>query len=121
MKITNCRFCNQILPSEPLLKLPDSPLANEFLSEPKPQEVFPIQLTSCNNCHLYQLNYSVDANRLFNENYAFVSGTSKQNQDYFRKYAEDMISRFKLKAGDFIVEIASNDGTLLKNRHSGHF
>lgn len=113
MKITNCRFCDQLLP-EALLKLPNTPLANELLSKPGPQETFPLQLTSCGNCSLYQLNYSVEAERLFNKDYVFVSGTSLANQKYFRKYAEDIISRFQLKPGDFVVEIASNDGTLLK-------
>lgn len=113
MKIINCRFCNDILP-EAIFKLPDTPLANEFLSQPIEQDKFSLQLTSCNNCHLYQLNESVDADRLFNKDYAFVSGTSPSNQQYFRKYAEDLIERFKLQQGDFVVEIASNDGTMLR-------
>ncbi len=113
MKITNCRFCDHILP-EAIFKLPDTPLANEFLSEPTTQDTFPLQLASCNSCHLYQLTHSVNAERLFNKDYTFVSGTSPSNQQYFRKYAEDLIDRFKLKSGDFVVEIASNDGTMLR-------
>lgn len=113
MKITNCRFCDHILPKA-IFKLPDTPLANEFLPEKIEQDKFPLQLTSCNSCHLYQLTDSVDADRLFNKDYTFVSGTSPTNQKYFRKYAEDLIDRFQLKSGDFVVEIASNDGTMLR-------
>lgn len=112
MKITNCRLCDQILP-EPLLSLLDTPLANEFLAHMGGQETFPLQLTSCSNCHHYQLNYSVDPERLF-RNYVFVSGTSPVNVQYFQDYAKDAVERFKLVPGDLVVEIASNDGTLSK-------
>jgi SAM-dependent methyltransferase len=112
MQTLSCRLCGQLLPA-PLLKLPDTPLANEFFKKPLPQETFPLQLTSCSSCNHYQLNHSVDAERLFKE-YIFVTGTSPVNVKYFQKYARDCVKRFNLKPGDFVLEIASNDGTLLK-------
>jgi hypothetical protein len=112
MKVFNCRLCKAPL-SEILLKLPDSPLANEFVSEPIKQDLFSLELCSCTNCHHYQLTESVDGERLF-RNYSFVSGTSKVNVAHFTKLAEDTVKRFFLKPGDFVVEIASNDGTLLQ-------
>jgi hypothetical protein len=112
MKVFNCRLCKAPL-SEILLKLPDSPLANEFVSEPIKQDLFSLELCSCTNCHHYQLTESVDGERLF-RNYSFVSGTSKVNVAHFTKLAENTVKRFFLKPGDFVVEIASNDGTLLQ-------
>jgi hypothetical protein len=112
MKVFNCRLCKAPL-SEILLKLPDSPLANEFVSEPIKQDLFSLELCSCTNCHHYQLTESVDGEKLF-RNYSFVSGTSKVNVAHFTKLAENTVKRFFLKPGDFVVEIASNDGTLLQ-------
>lgn len=113
MYITQCRLCNSVLSSEPLLKLPDTPLANNFLSELVYQESFPLQLVSCNNCHHYQLNYNVPPEKLFRQ-YSFVSGTSPQNVAYFKEYAAYIVKRFNLQKGDLVLEIASNDGTLLQ-------
>ena len=51
---------------------------------------------------------------MFNENYPFFSGSSSQMKDHFRLYSEDlkkMFSKTKVK----IIEIGSNDGTMLKN------
>jgi len=112
MKTTKCRLCGSQL-SEPLLKLPDSPLANEFVKKSVKQELFSLELCSCTKCHHYQLSESVDGSRLF-KNYAFVSGTSKVNVAHFTKLAKDSVKRFGLVPGDFVVEIASNDGTLLQ-------
>lgn len=112
MKIYNCRLCKNKL-GDPLLKLPPTALANEFVTTTELQDIFPLELCSCDNCFHYQLNETVDPNRLFKD-YAFVSGTSKVNAAHFTKLAVDTVTRFNLKPGDFIVEIASNDGTLLK-------
>lgn len=112
MKVTQCRLCGGDL-TAPLLKLPDSPLANEFVSEPIEQDLFSLELCSCTKCHHYQLSESVSGERLFKQ-YSFVSGTSKVNVAHFAKLAEDSIKRFDLKPGDFVVEIASNDATLLQ-------
>jgi hypothetical protein len=113
MKQEKCRLCSSKLP-DPILLLPDTPIANEFLYKKSNQEKFPLQLASCDECHHYQLNYSVPANRLFNKDYVFVTGTSPVNVKYFEKYAQDIVNKFDLKPGDFVFEIAANDGTLLK-------
>jgi len=112
MIVTKCRLCSGQL-SDPLLVLPPTPLANEFVSEPIQQDLFSLELVSCNECHHYQLTESISGERLFKQ-YAFVSGTSKVNVAHFTKLAEDTVAKFNLKPGDFVVEIASNDGTLLQ-------
>lgn len=112
MKTLNCRLCGTVL-GEPLLKLPSTALANEFVTSTDPQDLFPLELCSCDNCFHYQLNETVDPDRLFKD-YAFVSGTSKVNVAHFTKLATDTAARFGLHPGDLVVEIASNDGTLLK-------
>lgn len=113
MKTQNCRLCATKLIA-PLFSLPNTPLANEFSKNKQLQETFPLKLVSCTNCHHYQLNYSIEADRLFNEDYVFVTGTSVVNVKYFTDYAAEAVKRFNLKEGDLVVEVASNDGTLLQ-------
>jgi SAM-dependent methyltransferase len=49
------------------------------------------------------------------KNYYYVAGTSPVNVEHFRKYAVDMVKYFDLKPGNKVLDIASNDGTLLKH------
>lgn len=113
METKQCRLCDYKLP-EPILQLPSTPIANQFLKNKDDQQLLPLKLVSCTNCHHYQLNYSVSCSELFNDSYVFVTGTSPVNVKYFEDYAKEMVQRFKLEPGDFVFEIAANDGTLLK-------
>lgn len=112
MKIDKCRLCKGKL-SEPKIKFPATPLANEFLKTPEPQEMFPLEICVCESCEHYQLNESVNPERLF-RNYLFVAGTSAVNVEHFRQYAIHMVEMFNLQPGDKVLDIASNDGVLLK-------
>lgn len=107
----NCRLCLAPLES-PILSLGNTALANEFLSDGKEQDTFPLDICQCFECGHYQLSESVDPERLF-RHYLYVAGTSVVNVQHFRDYAEDSVKRFNLKPGDLVVDIASNDGTLL--------
>jgi hypothetical protein len=116
MKQEKCRLCEHPL-GEPVLKLPDTPLANEFLKAKEPQDKFPLQICCCESCGHYQLNETIDPERLFRY-YLFVAGTSKVNVEHFKQYAikakEQVLcgaTKPKLKA----LDIASNDGTLLRH------
>lgn len=114
MKQEKCRLCLYPL-SEPILKFPDTPLANEFLKTKEDQDKFPLQVCCCDNCGHYQLNETVDPERLF-RHYLFVAGTSKVNVEHFRKYANTVYNmgihrNKKLKA----LDIASNDGIFLQH------
>lgn len=113
MQVFNCRLCNGIL-SEPKLKFPSTPLANEFVKITEPQDMFPLEVCVCETCGHYQLNESISPERLF-RNYLFVAGTSPVNVEHFRKYAVDMVKKFDLKPDSKVLDIASNDGTLLKH------
>lgn len=113
MKTKNCRLCNHPL-SESILKFPPTPLANECLDIKKTQDLFPLEICCCDECGHYQLNETVDPERLF-KHYLFVAGTSPINVEHFRKYAVHCIEKFNIKPGSLIVDIASNDGTMLKH------
>lgn len=113
MKIYNCRLCHGHL-SGPKLNLGSTPLANEFVKTLEPQETFPLEVCVCEICGHYQLNESISAERLFRR-YLFVAGTSSVNVEHFKQYALHMKEYLKLSLGSKILDIASNDGTLLQH------
>lgn len=110
-----CRLCASGRMTE-VLRLAPTPLANEFLNPATPaahSDVFPLYLVQCAECGHVQLPVIVDPGRLFS-NYVYVSGTSPSFIDHFRRYAQEAIASYALKPGDLVVDIGSNDGTLLR-------
>ncbi|MFH1946886.1 MAG: dTDP-glucose 4,6-dehydratase [Candidatus Magasanikbacteria bacterium] len=111
---THCRICK----SENLTKFLDfgnQPLANSFLkteSEFVSEKTYPLAVYFCNECNLAQLLDVVDKDVMFADYIYFSSGMPKLS-NHFKLYAENVMDRF-LEPGNFVVEIASNDGILLK-------
>ena len=108
---TQCRICG----SERLVRFLDlgnQPLANAFLkSKDEIESTYPLQVYFCEDCNLVQLLDVVDRKELFSDYIYFSSGMPKLS-NHFRAYAEQ-VKKF-LKPSDFVVEIASNDGILLR-------
>ena len=99
-----------------ILSLAPTPPANAFVPESalnEPQERFPLDVFHCEDCHHTQLTDVVDPAVLF-ENYVYVSGTSPSFVRHFEEYANTVIDRFGPASGSLVVDIGSNDGTLLK-------
>lgn len=114
MRRTSCRLCGSGA-LERVLSLTPTPPANAFAPKSElnvAQPVFPLDVFFCSTCGHVQLLDIVDPNVLF-ENYVYVSGTSPVFVKHFEDYAADMIGRFGPATGAFIVDIGSNDGTLL--------
>jgi SAM-dependent methyltransferase len=118
---TTCRLCGS---SEVafLFSLAPTPPANALVSATHvgvQQEVFPLDICWCENCTHVQLLDILDPKLLF-ANYVYVSGTSPSFVRHFEEYS-DLISRFvRLPRGALVVDVGSNDGTLLrafKERH----
>lgn len=111
---TVCRICQ----SKNLTKFLDfdqQPLANSFLKDKqefKDEKFYPLAVYFCHNCNLCQLLDVVSKEEMFSDYIYFTSGMPKIS-NHFRAYAEDIMKRF-LKPEDLVVEIASNDGILLK-------
>lgn len=111
----DCRLCGSRTLT-PVLSLPPTPPANELLPAGSPvseQSLIPLYLSSCGRCGHVQLPVVVSPERLF-RNYLYVSGTSPVFVDHFRRYARNTIAGLGLAPGSLVVEIGSNDGTLLK-------
>lgn len=118
----SCVLCDQEFGTDPpVLTLPDTPCANEFAATPRHQEEFPLNLYLCSDCGHLQLEAVVDPGYLFS-NYVYTSGTSPVFVQHFSDYAENLINRYALTADSVVVDIGSNDGTLLKEfaKHGMH-
>jgi len=98
-----------------VLALTPTPPANAFVekaAKSEPQPCFPLDVFFCETCQHVQLLDVVDPALLF-ENYVYVSGTSPSFVRHFDDYANALIDRFVPGEDGLVVDIGSNDGTLL--------
>ena len=112
---THCRVCNTPLPP-PFLDLGSMPLANSFLAsraDAATEERYPLAVTACGECRFVQLNFVVPAEQLYRD-YIYVSSTSDGVRKHADWLAENLIARYGWQPSDCVVEVASNDGTVLK-------
>ncbi|BAE48944.1 class I SAM-dependent methyltransferase [Paramagnetospirillum magneticum] len=109
-----CRLCGGKRLTE-VVKLVPTPPANAFVPASeldREQERFPLDVFFCEDCAHVQLLDVVDPRVLF-EHYVYVSGTSPVFVRHFEDYAAFVMERFKPVAGGLVLDIGSNDGTLL--------
>ena len=92
---------------------PDGFLSKEQLKEP--EIYYPLDMFFCENCKLVQLGYAPNPASLFSESFIYTTGSSKELVDNFHALAENLIKRFNLTSEDLVIDIGSNDGTLLEN------
>lgn len=109
---TDCRLCHKTNLTE-IFKLEPSALANQFVSTPVKQETYPLDLFRCDDCGHFQLLDVVDPEIMFS-NYCYVSGTSQLMRQHFRNYACSIVNGYNLAPDSVVVDIGSNDATLLK-------
>lgn len=110
----NCRLCESSNIVK-LFSLAPTPPANAFVNKSSLDEVqtcYPLDIFLCNDCFHVQLNTVVDPDILFRD-YVYVSGTSPSFIKHFENYAVDVINRINLQKGSLVIDIGSNDGTLL--------
>jgi len=94
------------------------PIANGFLTKEqfKNEYFFEMEVAFCNQCNMFQLVNQPDPDQMFNENYAFFSGTSKLMATHFEEFANHVLDDYIKDENDpFVVEIGSNDGIMLKH------
>ena len=113
----NCRHCKKIL-QHTFLDLGFAPPSNAYLNKKdlsKPEIYYPLKVSVCDNCWLVQTEDYNAADALFTSKYAYFSGTSSSWSEHVKKYTEKMINELNLNSDSYVIEIASNDGCLLKN------
>ncbi len=110
-----CRACGARTLKR-FLALGDQPLANAFLRGPEDvagEPRFPLDMYCCTTCSLVQLADVIDPEVLFAE-YIYVTGTSTTIAAHNRGYASAVVTELALTPDDLVVEVASNDGSLLR-------
>ena len=113
--VKHCRLCDSTN-LQLVLRLPPSPIGDAFVPVSQrdiPQPEFPLDLRLCLECGHVQLGHVLDSEALFRD-YLFETRTSLGLVNHFQKYADELLARYPAKAGDLVVEIGSNDGSLLK-------
>jgi hypothetical protein len=113
----NCRHCKAFL-KHTFLDLDYAPPSNAYLSKEDlnhPEVYFPLKIKVCDQCWLVQTEDYTQADELFTHDYAYFSSTSSSWLTHARQYAEKMTTDLGLNAQSLVIEVASNDGYLLKN------
>ena len=112
-KIEHCRICKS-KDIVTFMDLTDQPPANSLRAEiTQILPNVPLQLVHCAKCSTVQLSATVDPEYLFSH-YVWVTGTSKTAHEYSKYFSSNVLDRSKIE-NPFVVEIASNDGTFLKD------
>jgi SAM-dependent methyltransferase len=112
-----CRSCGSAR-LEPFLDLGKTPLADRLLSDADldgEELTFPLRVAFCEDCSLAQITETVRPEILFGNAYPYFSSFSPALLKHSRENALDLIERRNLGARSFVIELASNDGYLLKN------
>lgn len=114
---TFCRYCNALLTGD-FINLGNMPPSNAYLTEDclsKPEITYPLQIKICSTCRLVQTRDYAQANTFFTHDYAYFASTSRSWLHHAENYVEMISQRLKLNANSHVIEIACNDGYLLKN------
>jgi SAM-dependent methyltransferase len=115
-KNTGCRSCNNAA-LEMVLDLGMMPLADRFLTKKQLSEkepTYPLEVAFCPNCSLVQILETVPPEVLFCEDYPYYSSVSDALARHTKENVADLIKTGKLDSNSLVVELASNDGYLLR-------
>ena len=114
--IPTCQVCNSAklhtildLGHQPLC---DSLLTKEMLDEP--EKTYPLRMVWCENCTLVQIDYCVSGEEVYHPDYPYRSGITKELATYQESIAYSLIKKYNLTLDDLVIDVGSNDGTLLR-------
>ncbi|MFL6351369.1 MAG: methyltransferase domain-containing protein [Bryobacteraceae bacterium] len=117
MGIANCRSCggNDL---RVILDLGSQPIANALLGEEelsRPEAKFPLAVAFCPACALLQVTETVPPDVLYRRDYPYFSSSSPALLKHSAEHVEALVAKYELGPRSFVVEVASNDGYLLRN------
>ena len=112
--VKNCRICgsNKLLD---VIDLGKQPIPNGFLRKEdlkQKEQRYKLSVCFCVNCSLMQLRYLVNSKVMFG-NYLYIPSASKTRISYFKQMAEELVKLGRLKKNELIIDVGSNDGSLL--------
>jgi SAM-dependent methyltransferase len=111
-----CRLCHAAL-ERTLVDLGDMPLANAYLAsaeDARSERRYPLHARVCESCWLVQVEPVVDPGVIFSD-YAYFSSVSSSWSEHARRFASQAIQQLGLTADSLVLEVASNDGYLLRH------
>lgn len=112
-----CRHCRSTR-TQAFLDLGFAPPSNDYLTEAalsRPEPTYPLRLFVCQDCRLVQTEDFSSGEALFTDEYAYFSSTSRSWLAHAKTYCDRVTDRFGLGAESHVIEVASNDGYLLRN------
>ena len=107
-----CRLCNQPNLIE-IFNLNPTPPANQFIKKKENQEYIPLDICLCNDCKHIQLLEIIDPKILY-QNYFYLSSTSSTMVKHLCESVDYFIDYLDINKTDNILEIGSNDGTIIQ-------
>lgn len=119
--LSRCQICNSAklhmildLGHQPLC---DSLLTKEMLNQP--ETTYPLRMVWCSNCTLVQIDYCVSGKEVYHLDYPYRSGITKELAQYQENMALSLVKKYNLGKDDLVIDVGSNDGTLLKGFKKG--
>ena len=112
-----CRHCATTL-EHTFLDLGFAPPSNAYLTTAdltRSEKYYPLKIKVCQSCWLVQTEDHAQADELFSPDYAYFSSTSTGWLAHAARYAQQMTQQLQLTSSSLVMEVASNDGYLLKN------
>ncbi len=113
--LKNCQVCGSDS-LELVLDVGHQPLCDSLLTKQQLDEhetYYPLRLLRCPICTLTQLDYVVEGSTVYHQNYPYRTGITNELKQYQIAMADELTQLYKLDAKDLVVDIGSNDGTLL--------
>src|SRR3989344_14736 len=113
--ISRCQVCN----SDKLhlvLDLGYQPLCDSLLSKNmlnEPEKTYPLRMVWCENCTGVQIDYCVSGSEVYYPDYPYRSGITKELAQYQESIALSLVKKYDLTSKDLVIDVGSNDGTLL--------
>lgn len=117
-----CRICKKSEFKE-VIDFGQNALVNSLIEKEdldKKEPTFPLVVEQCQNCFLVQIVNPIDSHKIYRDaDYLYFSGDMPNLKQYFYQYAKEDLEKFLMR-GDFVVEIGSNDGTMLEFFNSAY-
>jgi hypothetical protein len=110
-----CQNCGH-RPLSPIMDFGHHPPCDSLLRPAQltePESFYPLNLCRCEACGLVQIDYAVDPKELFYEAYPYTTGITGALKNNFDSMAAKLVETLKMKPGSLVIDIGSNDGTIL--------
>ncbi len=100
-----------------ILDLGHQPLCDSLLTKDallKPEATYPLNFWRCKHCSLTQIDYAVKSDVVYHTDYPYRSGITHEVVLHMNDLSHKAVEKLQLAKGSFVIDIGSNDGTLLK-------